>query len=167
MNDYKEKMRQIKTSKITGFSFPWFGLSWEIAESEKSIITKIISYLEDRRVLFLPYEPHMKKTHCIQSVLNIREYLSEKIEALPPESPLIFVLKHLRASCRKFLVTIEPYQKELDNFPDDVPNEVKFIFSTALGELRASFGIAIALFSEKFDIEINDDFSSILPIKDS
>ena len=109
----------------------------------------------------------MKKTHCIQSVLNIREYLSEKIEALPSESPLIPILKHLQASCRKFLLTIEPYQKELDNFPEDVPNEAKFIFSTALGELRGIFGIVVAFFSEEFGVEFSSDLSSILPIKDS
>ncbi len=158
--------KNLKRRKLTGISTPVFGLSWETKESDKIIVTKILTYLEDRRVLYLQYEPHMKKANCIKSVLNIREYLTNEISQIPPESDLIPVLKYLRAACLKFILRIEPHQAELDNLPEDVPLKAKFVFSTALGELRASFGDTIGVLSTKFKIDIGNDLSLILPIED-
>ncbi len=166
MVKYKEIIKRFKQYKITGISSAVFGISWETKKSDKNKIKKILLYLEDRRVLYLQYEPHMKKANCVQSVLNIREYLSTEIAKLSDESDLIPVLRYLRASCRKFLLRIEPYQYELNNLPKDVPIEAKFIFSTALGELRSSFGDIIALFCVKYELDISDELGSILPIED-
>lgn len=166
MMKYKDIIERFKQYKITGISSAVFGISWETTESDKNIIRKILLYLEDRRVLYLQYEPHMKKANCIQSVLNIREYLSAEIAKLHAKSDLIPVLKYLRASCLKFILRIEPYQDELNNLPEDVPIQAKFIFSTALGELRSSFGDVIALFCVKYELDISDELGSILPIAD-
>lgn len=166
MGDYKEFIKRLKDTKVTGVSIPFFGISWETGDSDNQIINRVISYLEDRRVLYLPYEPHMEKTHCIQSVLNIREYLSKEIEQLSLGSPIIPILKFLRGSCRKFIINIEPVQKELNNLPEEVPHQAKFVFSTSLGELRANFGIVIALLCAKYELDINENLAVIIPLND-
>jgi hypothetical protein len=166
MIKYREIISRIKKYKITGISTAVFGISWEIKDSDRKIVSKLISYFEDRRVLYLQYEPHMKKANCIESVLNIREYLTNEITQITPDSELIPILKYLRASCRKFLLRIEPFQNELDNLPEDVPSNAKFVFSTALGELRASFGDTIAMLCTKYKINVSNDLGLILPIED-
>lgn len=41
-------------NRLTGLSCPIFGISWNPIESEIIIATRIIRYLENRRVLFNP-----------------------------------------------------------------------------------------------------------------
>ena len=41
--------------RLTGFSTPFFGISWQPPESERKTIRKLFNFLEDRRVLFNPY----------------------------------------------------------------------------------------------------------------
>ena len=43
-------------NRLTGLSCPIFGISWNPIESEIIIATRIIRYLENRRVLFNPSE---------------------------------------------------------------------------------------------------------------
>jgi hypothetical protein len=38
--------------RFTGVSLPWLGLSWEIKPGAADIAARVISFLEDRRVLF-------------------------------------------------------------------------------------------------------------------
>lgn len=46
-------------SRLTGLSCPWFGISWNPTEAEIIIATRIIRFLEDKRVLFNPSEMHI------------------------------------------------------------------------------------------------------------
>ena len=50
MNKLLLTFQEIK-NRITGFSFPLFGVSWQPNESEIKIAQNIINQLEDRRVL--------------------------------------------------------------------------------------------------------------------
>ena len=63
---------------ITGISTPIFGISWSPPNTEKSEAGEVIVFLEDRRVLYNPSEMEMPG-HCIQSVVEIRNFLTEKI----------------------------------------------------------------------------------------
>ena len=38
--------------KVTGFSTPVAGVSWELTKSEKEVAQHIVTFLEDRRLLF-------------------------------------------------------------------------------------------------------------------
>src|SRR5437016_5716129 len=74
------KFKEI-ASKITGFNTSVFEISWEPPKNERAIAKSVVNFLEDRRVLYNPTElevPH----HCISSVLEIRQFLSEKMNDL-------------------------------------------------------------------------------------
>jgi hypothetical protein len=43
-------------SHLTGLSCPIFGISWNPTEPEISITKRVITFLEDRRVLYNPYD---------------------------------------------------------------------------------------------------------------
>jgi hypothetical protein len=63
-------------SRITGFSIPVFGISWNPPEPEAAIARKVLAFLEDRRVLFNPYHREIAD-QCVQFVLDVRRVLDE------------------------------------------------------------------------------------------
>jgi hypothetical protein len=42
--------------RITGFSTPFFGVQWTPPSAERDTVGGFVTFLEDRRVLFAPYE---------------------------------------------------------------------------------------------------------------
>lgn len=63
-------------SRITGFSISVFGVSWQPFISDVSVAKKLIAFLEDRRVLYSPYEVEIVD-HIFMSVIEIRRFLAE------------------------------------------------------------------------------------------
>lgn len=103
--------------KITGVSIGPFGLSWEAAKrtKERTLIEKLLLFLEDRRVLYSPAAGHSVATHfvvqgldrspCLSpaatgSILEIREELRKVLEVIPDRKPSKKILKRLLATCR-------------------------------------------------------------------
>src|SRR6266550_1403444 len=93
-------------NRLTGISCPVFGVSWNPVEAEVTKARRIISFLEDRRVLYNPYEMEMP-SHCVESVLEIRRFLTSEIGDLTFESHLAENLRGMRAACRKFLAVVQ------------------------------------------------------------
>src|SRR5690606_13951094 len=90
------------TRRLTGFSTPLGGFSWEVAQSSKPLAEGTLDFLADRRVLYSPYEWEIPE-HCVQSVLRIREELG-RVARDPACAPALKEsLDAMRAACRKFL----------------------------------------------------------------
>jgi hypothetical protein len=136
---------------IRGISVPFFGISWQPPVSEEDIAQRLISFLEDRRVLFYPYGLEIP-VHVTQSVIEIRKHLTEIIQELDSQSPLVIHLKAMRASCRKFLSIAPPRSWR------DLP--------VPLGELRGVFGEHIAQICADYKIGLDEEFAEILPVPD-
>jgi hypothetical protein len=66
------KSREI-VSRITGLSVPVFGVQWNPPEAECVAARRVLAFLEDRRVLYVPSEMELPQ-HCVESVLRIREF---------------------------------------------------------------------------------------------
>ncbi len=147
-------------SRITGFSTPVFGISWSPPESEVSVARRVLSFLEDRRVLYNPYYLEEPK-YCIQSVIEIRQFLSKEIGGLSANSKLSSHLRGIRAACRKFLDTVQENSYRCLNPHRPSPSGARFF--TALGELRASIGIHVAAIAVSYGLDIEGDLKSILP----
>ena len=77
--------------RITGFSVPIFGVSWNPPQPDVTAARKVLVFLEDRRVLYNPYNIE-SEDQCIYSVTEIRKFLTEIIGGLGDESepPPIF-----------------------------------------------------------------------------
>ena len=146
------------TSRLTGISCPVFGVSWNPPESERKIARRVITFLENRRVLFSPFEWEMPD-HCAQSVIEMRHFLTTELQALDADKELAQSLRAMRAAGRKFL--------------DDDPRHgsprrhaSRHMLETALGELRGVFGIHIAKLAAEYGLDVEDDLASILPAQD-
>jgi hypothetical protein len=150
--------------RITGFSTPIFGVSWTPPAAEHDAVRVFLTFLEDRRVLFNPYQLEVE-WQVMESIQKLREQCNQTIAALPDRSPALAPLRGIRAACRKFLD--EPHS----DFPHmgfhmrrgspDGPG-----FFTALGEFRATVGVHVGNLAVTYQIELEPELASILPPED-
>ena len=88
--------------RLTGFSTPFFGVSWKPPEPQREVVRRLLSFLEDRRVLFNPYFLEVE-WQVEQSVIEIRRRLTETLDELSENSPAEASVRAMRAACRRFL----------------------------------------------------------------
>lgn len=151
--------------RLTGISCPFFGISWNPSESERKVAQKVIRFLEDRRVLYNPSELESPR-YCIESVCRIREYLTSEMQQINSDSNLFSYIKAMRIACRKFL---NRCSSKDDRFLDEARyngNFSSWVFGSALGEMRGTFGNMVAQISAAYGIDIEDDLATIIPEKE-
>ena len=149
-------------TRLTGFSCPLFGVSWNPPDAERTIAREIITFLEDRRVLYVPSEMEVPE-HCAQSVLRIREFLTAQIGGIEAKSQLSTSLRAMRAACRKFLNTTVEDGGIILSHGGRWGHFASWKFAGALGELRGAFGIHVAQIAAQNGLDVEDDLASILP----
>lgn len=145
-------------SRLTGISCPVFGLSWNPPEPDRQIARRVIAFLENRRVLFSPFEWEMPD-HCVHSVIEIRHYLTAELQALDGEKEIAQTLRAMRAACRKFLDDDPSHGRARGYAP-------RWRLENALGELRGAFGIHIATLAAEYGLDVEDELATILPVAD-
>lgn len=122
----------------------------------------MLRFLEDRRVLYNAYaweEPG----HCIESVLEIRRFLTEEITHQGDNGDLLPLLRAMRAACRKFLDTV---QQDGGRRIHLSPGMESFGFFSALGEFRGAIGPQVGLLAGHYKIDIEGDLARTLPVQD-
>lgn len=153
---------KIKFGKIakslTGFSTPVFGISWNPPETDRAVVRKLITFLEDRRSLYNPYNIETPM-FVDQSILEIRKELTDILQTLGDNKDVSPHVRAMRAACRKYMNEVGNQTRGRFHFRD-------FEVFTTLGELRAVFGVHIAQLAVKYGIDIEDELASILPIED-
>jgi hypothetical protein len=150
-------------SRLTGFSTPIFGVSWQPPDSSIAVARDVLAYLEDRRVL---YEPSAFEVpgHCIESVLEIRRFLTDHLRRASDDE-LAGNLRGMRAACRKFLTDTRRLHVNLSR-PLTPGHFQASVFEIALGELRGVFGLHIAQTAVKYGLDVEDQLARTLPIAD-
>jgi hypothetical protein len=152
-------------SRLTGISTPVFGVSWNPSQAECTVAKRVIAFLEDRRVLFVPSEmetPH----HCVESVLQIRQFLTSEIGALDNTSQLSQNLRAMRSACRKFLEATSDKDGCVIRFGNSYGHWASWVFNGALGEMRGVFGVHLASLSAKYGLDVEEGLSAIIPAED-
>ena len=154
-------------SRLTGISTPVFGVSWNPPQPDRVVAKRVLTFLEDRRVLYVPTDVEVAE-HCVSSVLDIRRFLTQ---ILTEESDGDFAdhLRAMRAACRKFLGTVGfrddtrefllPHHRFYGNGLND------WALNQALGELRGVFGIHIAQLAVKYGLDVEDQLAAVLPVE--
>lgn len=149
-------------SRLTGFSIPVFGVSWNPPEPDVQKARRIIIFLEDRRVLYAPSEMELP-AHCVQSVLEIRQFLTQELGSLQAETDLAATLRAMRAACRKFLDKVQDRGGDIVRFGHRPGHWASWEFNGAVGELRGVFGVHLAKLAAQHGLDVEDDLASILP----
>lgn len=148
-------------SKITGFSTPVFGIQWEPPTKEREIAKSVVTFLEDRRVLYNLTELELPR-HCISSVIEIRHFLTEKMNDLDQNDQngeLAKNLRTMRAACRKFLDSAQGL--DVQHFSHG--SYQFWVFNNSLGEMRGIFGMCLSQILLSYGLDIEKDLASILP----
>ncbi|MFF3847000.1 DUF6650 family protein [Streptomyces sp. NPDC002328] len=155
-----EIMRRIK-----GFSTPLGGVDWDLPLPQRAVAKKVVVYLEDRRVLTMPravMHAVEEPDHCVASVLQIRETLTQILMDPDTGDDLAENLKAMRAACRRFLNAAGP------NHSGHVHGHFESAtFGAALGELRAVFGIQLGVIAARYKLELSEELADILPAPDT
>jgi hypothetical protein len=160
------KFREIAESRVTGLSCPIFGVSWEPPESERTVARRVIAFLEDRRVLYVPGEGESPE-HCVRSVIEIRQFLTEELGKIEANLHLSKPSAAIRAACRKFVSVTEKDRGVILRNANSHMHYASFTFSSALGELRGVAGIHIAMLAATYGLDVENDLASIFPESDS
>jgi hypothetical protein len=157
--------------RITGFSTPLGGVQWEPPEDERKVARAFLTFLEDRRVLFNPYQLEVEE-QVIQSLLTIREKATDALARLTDRSQATAPIKAIRAACRRFLDEPHADYRHLEHrrWPradlDRATGRTDSGFFVALGELRATVGMQVAALAVAYGLPVDDDLASILPAED-
>lgn len=126
--------------RLTGISSPFGGLSWEYVKSEKEVAERLITYLEDRRVVMdrsghagaITAADH--RPYAVKSVRAIRARLGKDLDALDRDSKLAEAMRIMQKACREFLrfaETEETYSEQvLDGFRNVFVGQILRIAAT-------------------------------------
>lgn len=131
-----------------------------ISSSDEDVARDFITFLSDRRVFFALYEFEVPK-FVADSVVKIREELTNLIRRLPPESPSRATLDGLRLVCRRFLDEVGSLEerrrlKDFDWCEMDA-------FVASLAAFRKAFGVVLQVMSTQHSIALGEDLDSLIP----
>jgi len=148
-------------NRLTGFSTPVFGVSWQPSPLDAEVAGRLLGYFEDRRVLFAPEEmevPH----HTVLSVLEIRTALTDALGEVDRDSQLGQSIRAMRAACRAYLDATQSMELETTPY-QRLGLWDQWQLGTALGSLRAVFGVHIAQIAVSYGIDVEDQLVTIFP----
>jgi len=129
-------------------------------KQQRDIAQSIISFLEDRRVLYNPTELELPR-NCIFSVMEIRRFLTEKIGQLDQSDELANNLRIMRAACRKFLDSAQRLESDR-GLPLTHRSYSAWVFYSALGEMRGSFGMCLEQMVSTYKLDIEENLAILL-----
>lgn len=169
MRNLVRKGRQIASKvtattarRITGISLPFGGLQWaDPGPSDAEIIRSFLLFLEDRRVLYNPM--YLEVTHQVEhSIHEIRQECTKTLQALTPNAFGTLPIRTIREASRRF----HDDQNESFRFFDDrwSGRDGSPAFFMALGAYRATVGQQVALLAAHYDIDVEGDLASVLPV---
>lgn len=149
-------------SRLRGLSFLGSGASWQSPEAERDVARRVVTFFEDRRVLYNPYRVEVPE-HCVESVIEIRRFLTDELGDLYNDDGIAENLRAMRAACRQFLNTVQRSDGEviIARHRRSTPETEKFF--SALGELRATVGIHLSIIAANHHIDIHGDLEDMVP----
>jgi len=151
-------------NRLTGISTPFGGLSWQPSSSETNAASRVIAFLEDRRVLYSPDALEVP-SHCVHSVIEIRHFLTSELGSLDTSSELAANFRAMRTACRKFLEDVNGGHDVISH-ANQYGHWASWKFYSALGEMRGVFGVHLAKIAAAFKLNIEDELAKVLPAKD-
>jgi hypothetical protein len=140
------------------------GVSTAAVTTDQDVIQALITFLEDRRVLFnLEYLEVASQVD--RSVEDMRKELTEALQQVDRKSPSVAPLRALRAACRRYLDNPRQTFRHMGSH-DGRHNHNEPGFFLALGELRATFGHELKLLDDLFDIDMESQLRTLFPTID-
>lgn len=145
--------------RLTTINLPVIGGGFTIkeVETDRPTAKQALAFLEDRRVLYLPFSQEPDQVNCVRSVGEIRSRMADLLTDAKGE-PLRHCLRGVIATARQFLTDVgaSRYDTYVPRYPD-------FQFWQFLGAFRARVGQGVAILVYVFDLDVWEELESILP----
>lgn len=154
-------------NRLTGFGTPFFGVQWTPATLDRDIAQELIVFLEDRRVLYSPYEAEVPE-YVVSSVFEIRRFLTDMLRRGQVADELHDNLRAMPVACRTFIDRAA--KRDGPRLIVPAPSEIlqggsqSWVFKQLLGQPRGVFGVHLALIAVRYRIDIPDELATILPL---
>lgn len=146
------------TYRSTGLGAFGFSLNWEKVPGDAEVARRVVTFLEDRRLLF--GDRHSEdELHCVRSAIEIRQFLTDELAKAKPGKSLEQSLRAMRVAMRAFVEAAGPNAVNFRYHHGYMTDP----FSLALGELRSLVGLHLAVVADQYGIDIEDDLAQILP----
>lgn len=156
-------------SRVNGVSTPIFGISWSPPTVDVAVARKVIAFVETRRVLFSTYTNEVPE-ECVESVVEIRSFLSEIVGHGGIAAELLEPVRLMRRYCVRFLERVGANEDPRDMqaarrhlFREARWRMHDYWFGEALGELRAGVGLQLAIIAASYGLDIEDELAQTLP----
>lgn len=154
--------------KLTGASVSALGLGIGLATTvtpgDRDIVQGLVTFLEDRRVLFNP-EYLEVVSQVDRSVEEIRRELTDALQQLGPASPATPPIRTMRAACRRYMDGPRQQFRHMNAYGmsrrDNDPG-----FFVALGELRSTFGAELKRLNDVFKPTMEPQLRELFPSPD-
>jgi hypothetical protein len=142
----------------TGAGAFGFSLNWEKVPGDENVARRVITFLEDRRLLF-GERLGGDELHCVHSAIEIRHFLTEELTKAKPGRSLADSLRAMRTAMRAFVDAAGPDACDFRYYHGHMTDR----FSLALGELRSRIGLHLAVIADQYGIEVEPGLAKILP----
>ena len=144
-------------SLLTGVSVPIFGIQWKPITAEVKVARDLLRELEDKRVLYRPYD--MEGGHyCIHSVVDMRQTLTSSLQQVDSNSHLYKQLQKIRRACREFCDVVGSPKYDSAAFPVQ-----ESLLARELSRLRNTVGAAVGAVALAYGLDVKDELASIIP----
>lgn len=150
--------------RLTGISFPLGGVTWaDPGPSQREKIRAFLLALEDRRALYNPtcLEVRGDVDHSIHA---IRASCTEALKALGEQDFGVVPIRAIRTACRRFHDDAQEVFPHFGGWPRDPHSDAGFF--AALGMLRGTVGQQVAMLVAHYDLTVEGDLATILPLGD-
>jgi len=145
--------------RLKGFTIWGFGITWDYSDTEYGRIHDLFVMLENRRVLYDPYQAEVP-SGALNSVQELRGELEVALKGLAPDSKAAPLLRVMQRSCRDFLRATEP-QIAKDNL-NRAPMQ-RMLFDERLGSFRGVFLIYAAILARSVGVDVHGELKKALP----
>lgn len=143
--------------RVTGVGLLGFSLDVEYVKSNKTVVRRVLTQLEDMRVLadhYLREDPEF----CRLAVDKIRNILNLEIPNVKHGGTLEASFKRMRKSARDFVSAAGPHSQHF-------MNDQRYFWG-CLEALRTSIGEEVVALAAEFKVDLDDELLRSLPGQD-
>ena len=141
-------------NRITGISFPVFGISWNPPPDERKIAEEVLTYIENKGIFYSGFQWEHPRD-CYQSAETARNDLTNLMQKLLRNMEVFKCCEIIRDSLRQFQRSLRELSLDKKESKTDMNNKEVADFDKSLVKLRISSGEQIAHLAVSYGLDVH------------